>query len=347
MASQITKIADLWVPDVWVMGLKERIASFPSFFTSKSVSKSPMADALANGAGLTGQLPFIKDFSDTVDQIQVESTAPETNKITSGKQIATIMNRVTPFSAAALAAQVSGADPVSDILNGLFFTRMKQRNASLISMLRGIFGNALTVSTTPATSTALKNVDARNAVITGTPAAGNYISSTQFLLEIGRLGEVVSGLLRGVLVCHPIIKQKLIAMDESSYQIIPSQNGSMEVYKGFQILTSNSLVTAVPATSLSIYETYVLGEGVFSYGEKPQVGDQIDVASLQLFLNKQTNDTEIYDRTRFVMHPEGVSFTGTPSGQSVTNAELATTGNWTLATQSADRCGMVRILTNG
>jgi hypothetical protein len=76
------------------------------------------------------------------------------------------------------------------------------------------------------------------------------------------------------------------------------------------------------------------------------LGDVIDVASLQLDLEKGKNNASIYDRTRFLLAPAGVKWVGTPAGQSATNAELQTIGNWTLQFQSANRVGVCMIRTN-
>jgi hypothetical protein len=59
------------------------------------------------------------------------------------------------------------------------------------------------------------------------------------------------------------------------------------------------------------------------------------------------NNIALYDRTRFLMHVVGTKWKGSPAGQSATNAELATAGNWELAYTSAARVPAVRIQTNG
>ena len=48
-----------------------------------------------------------------------------------------------------------------------------------------------------------------------------------------------------------------------------------------------------------------------------------------------------------MIHVNGTKWVGTPAGQSAANAELATNTNWNLVFQTADRCGIVQIKTNG
>ena len=55
----------------------------------------------------------------------------------------------------------------------------------------------------------------------------------------------------------------------------------------------------------------------------------------------------IYDRTRFVLHTNGLRWTGNPAGHSASNAELQTPGNWALAWTTPNRVGAVCFRTNG
>jgi hypothetical protein len=86
---------------------------------------------------------------------------------------------------------------------------------------------------------------------------------------------------------------------------------------------------------------------VIGYGEKAQQGDTIEVASLQYWRDPDKNNAFIYDRTRCIVHINGMKWVGAPAGQSATNAELATVGNWNLVFQSASRTGIVCMRTNG
>ena len=70
------------------------------------------------------------------------------------------------------------------------------------------------------------------------------------------------------------------------------------------------------------------------------------MASLNYFPSVDLNNERIYDRTRFVMHLNGMKFTGTPSGQSATNPELATAASWQLVYATANRVGAACIRTN-
>ena len=66
-----------------------------------------------------------------------------------------------------------------------------------------------------------------------------------------------------------------------------------------------------------------------------------------MFVDTDKNNWSIYDRTRFLLNPNGAKWVGTPAAQSATNAELQTVANWNLALTAATRSGMVMFRCNG
>src|SRR5688572_8862575 len=117
-----TSIANLWTPSVWIEGLRERAKNFPAFINSGSVAENPQFSEIASGAGVSANLPFFKDFSGQLDEIQVEVSPPSDQILSAGIEVAPILNRVHKLSVTGLSADVSGSDPVAEILAQLAFT---------------------------------------------------------------------------------------------------------------------------------------------------------------------------------------------------------------------------------
>jgi hypothetical protein len=158
---------------------------------------------------------------------------------------------------------------------------------------------------------------------------------------------------------HPLIRAALIKQEQISFKYYSEQSGTlltgdagktgqMEYYKGYRVFVSNLLFRAGANTGY-VFDTYIFAPGVFAWGEKPQVdGTQIvDVASLSFFNDNRINQAEIYDRSRFLLHPNGLRWIGAPAAQSAANSELIVAGNWQLDYASADRVGIVCLRTNG
>jgi hypothetical protein len=345
-------ISDLWTPDVWINGIREKMATLPSAMNAGIVTSSDVLAAAAEGAGTSVNIPFFKDISDQADEIQVENTAPTTdNGQPGGLQVAAILNRLTKNSVAALAAQVSGSDPVGAIVSQLAARRLKQRQATLIAILRGLLGGGATALNGAAPLSAVRygGTTAEIFIEAGaTAVAANKISADVFIKTKALLGELGDELKNGVFLCHPDIKAALEILDVAGFQTgTPSGLPfAITTYRDVPIFTSAALVRA-GTTSGFVYDSFLLSRGVVGIGEKAQRGDTIDTASLSYDSDKEKNNEAIYDRTRFLMHVNGTKWIGTPDGQSATNAELQTVGNWSLVYTSAARVGAAMIRTNG
>lgn len=334
----LTQISDLWVPEIWVPGVMEKANKLPLLLNSPAVVKNAQFDQFASGAGQSVNIPNFKDMTETDDEVQAEDTAPTTNKLTSGKQVAPMLNRVSAFSVTALSAAASGSDPVGAILQNIALTRLKQRQKALVYIMRGAFHTALTD-----VDNAIHNEDGAS------PAAANLIDADAFIDSVTLLGELAETADIGAIWVHPVIRGALLKQDENSFERT-SENGGLvlETYKGYPLYTSVALVRD-GTTSGKVYESYILTRNCIARGEKPQSTrqDMVDVASMMLDLDVPKNNIGLYDRTRSLVHPAGLQWTGTPAGESPTNAELATGGNWALAFSNPENCGMVRVTSNG
>lgn len=344
-------IADLWTPAVWIEELKERQATFPSLFNSGVLSRSDLFDALASGPGTSVNIPFFKDITDQADEIQVENTGPTTdNGQPSGQMVAAPCNRVTKNSATALAAAVSGADPVASITSQMTERRLKQRQKTLVSILRGICGTAGAANAAaPLSAVRVGGTTAEPFDESGNDAtASQKVSPDMFIDAKSLLSELADDLVRGLFWVHPNIKAALEKLDAANFKTGKPSDLPFDIttYRGVPIFTSESLVRA-GTTNGFVYDSYLITRGTFAYGEKGQMGDSIDVASLQFDQDKDKNNEVIYDRTRFILHPNGLKWVGAPAGQSPTNAELQTIANWNLVYQTANRCGVACFRTNG
>jgi hypothetical protein len=346
----IATISNLWTPDIWIQGMREKQATFPSVLNSGVAVRNATFDAIATGAGTSANVPFFKDdVSNQADAIQVEDTAPTIQGITSGLQVAPILNRETNNRVTALAAQVSGADPVGEFINALTTRRLKQRNTTLIALLRGAFAG-LGASGAAA---ALDDVRLDAFDETGNDATSDQtMGADLFITGKALLGELADDLMNGAMICHPNVIASLERSDKDSFKsgVESGLPFKITTYRGIPIFSSESLVRA-GTTNGFVYETYLLARGVVALGEKPQQGGTaadpaIDVASLNYNPDVNLNNERIYDRTRFLMHLNGMKYTGTPAGQSATNAELATAADWDLVYQTANRCGAVLFRTN-
>jgi len=341
----ITQIADLWTPAIWIPGMAERVVTRPSLLNSGAVVRDPLLDEIATGGGVQGVMPFLKEL-DGDETPQVEDTAPTPQKMGSGQQICPILNREVAVAFTALARAVAAAtpgaqargpvDPVQLCLDVLSDWRLRRRQRALVNALRGFF----------ATAAAANSEDHFLETTVGLDSGLHYIKSSFINAALARLGENKEAMIYGAMVCHSVIENALLNQDE--IEVIRNSDGKiiLRTYKGMPVFVSDTLSRA-GTTSGTVYETYFFLPGSVGMGDKPQ-SDQIgDVSSLLVDGDAAKNNLTIYDRTRYLLHPVGARWTGTPAAQSATNAELATAGNWALAYGDVKNVGIVRVRTNG
>ena len=345
----LTEIADLFTPDIWLRALREKMATFPSLLNSGVAVSDAVFDAIASGAGTKANIPFFKDITDDADAIQVENSAPTDGQITTGTQIAPILNRVTSNAVTALSGQVSGEDPAGAITDQIVARRMKQRQTTLLSVLRGAFdGTGAKDAAAELSENRLEYFDESGLDAT----ADQTFSADLFITGKALLGELADELAGGALWIHPNVLATLEIADKESFKdgVESGLPFTVRTYRGVPIFVSSQL-RRNGTTNGSVYETYLLARGIVAKGEKPQVSGPInspvlDVASFNITVDAAKNNLTMYDRTRFVMHLNGMKYVGTPAGQSATNTELATAADWDFVYSSEARTGAVLIRTN-
>jgi hypothetical protein len=337
-----TLLADLWVPQIWVQGAAEQMRNLPSVINSGIAVRNALFDEFASGPGTTMNLPAFHDITDINDEVQQENVDADSNAISALKQICVPMNRQVRFDVTALSAQVSGSDPVGHVLRSMAMTRLKNRQKMLIAIFRGIFG-----SVTGDNGCVSANINDMSSA-TGNVVSDNLIKRTSLTATLTLLGELADGVINGgVMICHPVIREAF-AGQNTSIALLPAETPLIvNQFGGLAIYASNALVTAGPNGTF-IYDTYISKKGTFAWGEKPQAGDVIDVAALQMYMDKMSNNTYLFDRTRNIIHPNGIQWVGgTQVYSSPQNTELALPANWNLQFSSADRTGFVCIKSNG
>ena len=67
----IQQLATLWTPDIWIPGIAEKQATFPSLFNSRAVKRTNLLTELASGPGTFANVPFLKDITDQANEVQV------------------------------------------------------------------------------------------------------------------------------------------------------------------------------------------------------------------------------------------------------------------------------------
>ena len=124
--------------------------------------------------------------------------------------------------------------------------------------------------------------------------------------------------------------------------------GTRKLYMGREVLVDDNVTkTATSDAGGYKYDTFLFGKNAVALTQLPMVDGYPEI---QLWHNPLqgggAGNTSLLFRKYFIMHPRGVQWSGTASGISPTDAELATTSNWTQVALTKN-IRIARIRTNG
>lgn len=121
-----------------------------------------------------------------------------------------------------------------------------------------------------------------------------------------------------VVVMHSAVRAALQILNLTS--LIPdSEGGLIETFQGMRVIVDNAVTTAGSGN----YYTIIARPGAFGYADGT---DSRKV--LEFDRDVKCNTDLLGTQKRFVIHPMGASFDGTPSAPTASDAELLTASNW-------------------
>lgn len=300
-----TRLSDVIVPEVFTPYTVERTAEVSTLLRSGIIQTNATLNQLISGGGSTFNLPYFQDLSGDSEVI-TDNQSLTVNSIATEKQVGVALNRAKSWGSSFLAQYVSGEDPMRVIgdLVAEYWAREEQK--VVINILKALFDTAAG----PLKDTHLE--------AQGTTS----LTNTMLIDAIALIGDAYGKL--GTIVCHSQIYHALRKLDLVQYVNEPS-NLALQYpsYMGMRILVDDGVEVTGAAAPYS-YTTYVFASGAFGYGTAsmdPADATEVDRDSLK-------SEDVLINRRRYLFHPNGFKWTGTPAGSSPTNAELATAGNW-------------------
>jgi hypothetical protein len=300
-----TRLTNVIVPEVFTPYTVQRTAEVSNLLNSGIVTTSPQLNSLASGGGATFNLPFFNDLSGDSEVIE-DNTSLTVNNLTTERQIGVALNRARSWGASFLAQYVSGEDPMRVVgdLVAEYWAREEQK--IVLKILTALFA-----SSGPINTTHFNNQEA------------SALTNTMLIDTIAKIGDAYDKL--STIVCHSQIYHSLRKLDLVQYVSEPSNLPSQfPTYMGMNILVDDGVVTGTHSSNTT-YHTYVFATGAFSYGT-----GALDAAdATEVDRDSLKSEDVLINRRRYVMHPNGFKWAGSPSGSSPTNTELATATNWT------------------
>lgn len=300
MTKDVTKILDVITPEVYNSYMQQYTAEKSLIVTSGIAIADERVSRMITAGNTLVNMPFWNDLSGD-DEVLGDGVELGTGKITAGKDVAAVMYRGRGWAVSELSAVVSGDDPMRALLSRIGDYWLRQEQKVLLSVLKGLFapGGALAGSH-------LLNI------------ASKPITAKQVLNAKQLLGDAADKI--KVIVMHSAVYTKL-QQDNLIVYVQPTKaDVNIPTYLGYRVIVDDSNAPAGDE-----YTTYLLAEGAFGRN----AGTPTNLTTFETNRVAAKGIDEVYTRRAFVFHPYGVKFTDTTvSGETPSNAELATANNW-------------------
>ena len=302
-----TLLSNMLIPDKWAAYIVQRSIEKSLLFRSGIASdvggNEDIKSQLLPSGGKTVHLPFYNDLTGS-EQLIDDTTDLTINGITTSQDVAAVFMRAQVFGASDLSADLSGDDPMATIGDRFADYWVRRMQAALISTLKGAMGAA--------------NMTGNVFDISGLSGAAAYFDAEAFIDATAKLGDNQDTL--AAMAVHSAVYASMKKMDLIDF-VEDSEGGApIPTYQGKTLIVDDGM----PVSS-GVYTSYIFSRGAIAYAEgSPKVPAATDRDEL-----KSGGMEFIVNRKKWIMHPRGIKWQGTPTGPTPSNTELETTGNWT------------------
>jgi len=303
----ITRIQHVIQPEIFTDYVTNRTMELSALIRCGIMVNDSQFNELASGANTLINMPFWNDLQGEEETVTAEGFYTPLN-ISASKDVARKQLVGNQWGANALAALLSGADPMAAIgdLVAAYWARKYQ--GRLLAMLKGIFA---------ADSMAGKIHD-----ISGEPGDAGLLSGDSFIDAGQKMGDA-KDLLTAVMIhsaaeAH-LAKRKLIEYVQES-----EQSPRVPYFMRKRVIVDDSMAYD---TSTKIGEAYMFGAGAIALGN----GSHPQILATETDRDSSSHAGEDYlvNRQMFVMHPRGVAWQDEDVADVFpTREELANGENW-------------------
>lgn len=341
-----TQIADVIVPEIFAPYVQIQTAQKSALVQSGAVINSPELSSELNGGGLTFNAPFFNDLDDDADNVATDAAADKYTagsadstpfKITAGNEIAVSMTRTASWSASKLTALLAGADPMQAIGNRVsnYWTRRVQD--IFVATMTGVFADndAAPVGTEHVQGDLTFDVSG----VGYTPGVTDF-SAEAFIDATQTMGDARTRL--SMIMVHSIVKSRM--EKNNLIDFIPDSQGNATIptFRGKLVIEDDRM----PNTA-GVYESWIFGQGALG------LGSGLLPNSVSTFMHEDAGNgigqEVLYNRMRWVMHPVGHSYVGTPANGGPSNAatanNLANAGSWQRVYPERKQIPVARLIT--
>nr|DAT22496.1 MAG TPA: major capsid protein [Caudoviricetes sp.] len=305
----ITKFADMViVPEHFTTYVNERTTEKSALVQSGVATPDARVAQVINGTPLGGNMvvmPFYKPLSGDDEVFGEDALTPD--GVQPGNERATLLIRQKSWGTTDLARVKGGSDPMAAIMGMVSDWWLEREQAVFISVLKGLFGASGALAT-------------KHLLDISTQSGADAVIGVDATLDAKNLmGDAYDKIT--AVAMHSATYTKLQKQQKIETEYSSDLKVKIDTYLGYRVIVDDSL----PVNS-GVYDTYLIGAGAFTRDSGAPSG----LISTETDRDKLKAEDFLINRKAFVLHPNGVSFTGNPTKAYATNDDLATASNWQL-----------------
>ena len=322
----LTQLSDVFVPEVYASYSAVNSPEKTAFFEAGvAFQDNALAGMFADG-GRIGELPFWNDI-DADNEPNYGTDDPEDiavpEKIDSGTQLARMASLNKPLSAADLARELAGSDPLQHVRNrfGTYWMRQWQRRT--IASLEGVIAD----------NAQNDDSDMVNDISGATNAdvgAGTLFSREAFTTAAFTSGDHFDNYT--AIAVHSVVYKRMVDNDDIDF--IPDSEGRLTIptFMGRRVIVDDGMpytpaAGTGDADAAATYTSFLFAEGLVAYAERsPMVPFEVERKPDQ---GNGAGVEILWERNSWVIHPFGMQFlSATLTDGNATLANLRAHANW-------------------
>jgi hypothetical protein len=308
-----------FIPELFLSYQQEINQNKSGFFRSGIIAENAAIGAEFAKGGRTITIPHFNDLSGS-SEILSDITGLTPAVLGGNSQIGVRHLRGRAWQSSDLAAELAGDDPMFAIARRTGEYWLRDTQTVLISALRGAFGSGGPLAATHVSG--------------GATTAINGNSIVDAIARLGDSGQSLVAIAMHSAPYYSLVKNDLIVPAGTTSQIdtrVSAEVAEFGTYMGRPVIVDDTLPFATTGggtgtggdTLRPIYNIYLFGAGSVVYSEvlpkTPIETDRDVLKGIEVLVN----------RKEYLLHPVGLSWTGTAAGNAPTNAEYETPANWT------------------
>ena len=341
MAALATAIANIYEPALWSKYFLEMNTEKNQLVQSGIAGTSPEISDAASQGGRTVTMPFWDDLSHDTAATDRSKVATDTDALltphglTTGEDIAVKHFRTQSFSVASIVKYVAGSDPAQIVVSRFSNWWIREEQRMLMKTLFGIFQDS-TLATVLSNDISGEVATTDAAKLIGMQA----IEDTRFLL-----GDAYDKFT--AIIMHSVCFKRLRMLDLIDDLPESSQDPKLPYYMGLRVIVDDNMTKVAGSTSGYHYYSYLFGAGAIARQDIPLTsGDTEMELYRQPLKGTGAGQVDVITRRYFLLHPRGISYTGSLAGVvSPSDADLIA-DNWTQAFLTKN-LRIARLITNG